>query len=156
MRTCGLFSGHLRRFCRCPVFNGCRIVHSPLPQSLCCGLRCVRRFAGDLHWIVVQRPGTDTVDGLRIQATGQKLIVYAAIIVTLIQAHGAIRLLEREAVANQWNSCCDVGLTIVIVCYFRRIRIDPICSSTESRVRNMMIPSTAATMPSTHVIVKNS
>ncbi|MCO5185842.1 MAG: hypothetical protein M9928_16570 [Anaerolineae bacterium] len=45
-------------------------------------------------------PGTDTVDGLRIQATGQKLIVYAAIIVTLIQAHGAIRLLEREAVAT--------------------------------------------------------
>jgi hypothetical protein len=46
--------------------------------------------------LIFTGPGTDTIEGLRIQATGQKLIVYAAIITTLIQSYGAIRLLERR------------------------------------------------------------
>ena len=47
-------------------------------------------------WLLFNGPNIDTVEGLRVQVTGQKLIAYAAIIVTLIQAHAAIRLLDRE------------------------------------------------------------
>jgi hypothetical protein len=41
-------------------------------------------------------PSTDTASGLKIQVTGQKIIVYAAIIAIFIQAWAALRLTRRE------------------------------------------------------------
>jgi hypothetical protein len=52
-------------------------------------------------WLLFNGPNIDSAEGLRVQVTGQKLIAYAAIITTLIQAYGAIHLLEREAVAAE-------------------------------------------------------
>jgi len=42
-------------------------------------------------WLLTRGPGFDTQEGLIIQATGQKLIVYAAIFTTLLQSVGALR-----------------------------------------------------------------
>ncbi len=42
-------------------------------------------------WLLTQGPGLDTERGLVIQATGQKAIVYAAIVCTWIQSYGALR-----------------------------------------------------------------
>jgi hypothetical protein len=42
-------------------------------------------------WLLTRGPGLDTQEGLIIQATGQKLIVYAAILCTLVQSLGALR-----------------------------------------------------------------
>jgi hypothetical protein len=41
-------------------------------------------------WLLTRGPGLDTQEGLIIQATGQKLIVYAAILCTLVQSYGAL------------------------------------------------------------------
>ena len=41
--------------------------------------------------LITVGPSTDTANGLKIQVTGQKVIVYAAIIATFIQAWGALR-----------------------------------------------------------------
>ncbi|HEY69546.1 MAG TPA: hypothetical protein G4O08_03070 [Anaerolineae bacterium] len=43
-------------------------------------------------WLLTQGPDLETERGLVIQATGQKLIVYAAIVCTWIQSRGALRL----------------------------------------------------------------
>ena len=45
--------------------------------------------------LITRGPDIDTAQGVLIQATGQKIIVYAAIITILIQSWGAIRLLEK-------------------------------------------------------------
>jgi hypothetical protein len=42
--------------------------------------------------LMMRGPGLDTAQGVSIQATGQKLIVYAAILCMFIQARGAARL----------------------------------------------------------------
>jgi hypothetical protein len=42
-------------------------------------------------WLLTQGPGLETERGIVIQATGQKVIVYAAILCTLIQSWGALR-----------------------------------------------------------------
>lgn len=42
-------------------------------------------------WLLTRGPGLETQEGLIIQATGQKLIVYAAILCTLAQSYGALR-----------------------------------------------------------------
>ncbi len=55
-------------------------------------------FAGLLTAYIVlitRGPGMDTAQGVMIQATGQKTIVYAAITTIFIQSWGAIRLLEK-------------------------------------------------------------
>jgi len=41
--------------------------------------------------LITVGPSTDTANGLKIQVTGQKVIVYAAIVATFIQAWGALR-----------------------------------------------------------------
>lgn len=46
-------------------------------------------FLGAYVWLMFEGPSTDTPTGLVIQATGQKVIVYAAIISMYIQAYGA-------------------------------------------------------------------
>jgi hypothetical protein len=43
-------------------------------------------------WLLTRGPGIDTQEGLIIQAIGQKSIVYAAIVCTLVQSYGALRL----------------------------------------------------------------
>ncbi|MBN1179534.1 MAG: hypothetical protein JXD18_09995 [Anaerolineae bacterium] len=48
-------------------------------------------------------PGFDTPEGLLIQATGQKVIVYVAILCTLAESYGALRL-SRGAAANSFSS----------------------------------------------------
>ena len=50
-------------------------------------------------WLMLSGPDSDTVRGAMIQATGQKIIVYAAICCMLIQSVGAIRLWGRGAAA---------------------------------------------------------
>jgi len=50
-------------------------------------------------WLLTQGPGLETTQGAVIQAVGQKLIVYAAIICTGFQSYGALRqvsLAERS------------------------------------------------------------
>jgi hypothetical membrane protein len=42
-------------------------------------------------WLLTQGPDLETQSGLVVQATGQKLIVYAAIVCTWVQSHGALR-----------------------------------------------------------------
>jgi hypothetical protein len=42
-------------------------------------------------WLLTQGPDLETARGLVIQATGQKLIVYAAIVCTFVQSCGALR-----------------------------------------------------------------
>ena len=42
-------------------------------------------------WLMTQGPDIDTLAGLRIQATGQKVIVYAAILCVLVQSYGALQ-----------------------------------------------------------------
>jgi hypothetical protein len=46
-------------------------------------------------WLMMNGPGLDTARGVMIQATGQKIIVYAAIVCMFIQSHGAARLRAR-------------------------------------------------------------
>jgi len=46
-------------------------------------------------WLLTSGPGMETEAGLIIQATGQKLIVYAAILCTLVQSFGALRESSR-------------------------------------------------------------
>jgi hypothetical protein len=46
-------------------------------------------------WLMMSGPGLDTPRGVMIQATGQKIIVYAAIVCAFIQSHGAMRLVRR-------------------------------------------------------------
>ena len=46
-------------------------------------------------WLMMTGPRPDTPRGVMIQATGQKAIVYVAIVCTLIQSWGAARLHER-------------------------------------------------------------
>lgn len=41
--------------------------------------------------LITVGPSTDTANGLKIQVTGQKVIVYAAIVTTFIQAWGSLR-----------------------------------------------------------------
>lgn len=43
-------------------------------------------------WLLFFGPATDTSSGLTIQATGQKIVVYAMIVTVLIEARGARRL----------------------------------------------------------------
>jgi hypothetical protein len=43
-------------------------------------------------WLLFNGPGVDTVSGLHIQATGQKIIVYASIFTVLFQARAAKKL----------------------------------------------------------------
>lgn len=50
-------------------------------------------------WLMLSGPDFDTVRGAMIQATGQKVIVYAAILCMLIQSVGAIRVWERGVTA---------------------------------------------------------
>jgi hypothetical membrane protein len=45
-------------------------------------------------WLLFEGPRPDSPAGLAIQATGQKIIVYAALLTVLIQSYGAIRLHE--------------------------------------------------------------
>lgn len=45
--------------------------------------------------LITRGPGLDTAQGVMIQATGQKIIVYAAILTIFIQSWGAARLLEK-------------------------------------------------------------
>ncbi len=58
-------------------------------------------FAGLLAAYIVlitRGPDIDTAQGVMIQATGQKIIVYAAIVTIFIQSWGAIRLLGKGSV----------------------------------------------------------
>jgi hypothetical protein len=58
-------------------------------------------FAGLLAAYIVlitRGPDVDTAQGLMIQATGQKIIVYAAIITIFIQSWGASRLIRQNHV----------------------------------------------------------
>ena len=57
--------------------------------------------------LITRGPDIDTAQGVMIQATGQKIIVYAAITTIFIQSWGAIRLLERENI----NFDLNVNLT---------------------------------------------
>jgi hypothetical protein len=43
-------------------------------------------------WLLFFGPAADTSSGLTIQATGQKIVVYAMIVTVFIEAHGARRL----------------------------------------------------------------
>ena len=43
-------------------------------------------------WLMMNGPGLDTAWGVMIQATGQKIISYAAIVCIYIQSHGAARI----------------------------------------------------------------
>jgi hypothetical protein len=43
-------------------------------------------------WLLFNGPNLDTLNGLRIQATGQKIIVYASIFTVLFQARAARKL----------------------------------------------------------------
>ena len=57
-------------------------------------------FAGLLAayiMLITRGPDIDTARGVMIQATGQKIIVYAAIITILIQGWGASKLVESRA-----------------------------------------------------------
>jgi hypothetical protein len=47
--------------------------------------------------LITRGPDVDTAQGVMIQATGQKIIVYAAIITIFIQSWGASRMLEMRA-----------------------------------------------------------
>jgi hypothetical protein len=47
-------------------------------------------------WLLTQGPGLETEREIVIQATGQKAIVYAAIMCTLIQSWGALRQERSE------------------------------------------------------------
>jgi hypothetical protein len=47
-------------------------------------------------WLMFKGPSTDTPNGLIIQATGQKIIVYAAIISMFIQSYGARKYAKRQ------------------------------------------------------------
>jgi hypothetical protein len=47
-------------------------------------------------WLLFEGPSTSTPNGLVIQATGQKIVVYAAIISMFVQAYGAWKI-ERSA-----------------------------------------------------------
>jgi hypothetical protein len=49
-------------------------------------------------WLLFEGPRPDSPAGLTIQATGQKIIVYAALLTVLIQSYGAIRLHEVRLV----------------------------------------------------------
>jgi hypothetical protein len=51
-------------------------------------------------WLMLHGPGMDTPRGVMIQATGQKLIVYAAVVCVFIQSWGAERLLSGESAAR--------------------------------------------------------
>ena len=46
-------------------------------------------------WLLTNGPGFETSQGVMVQAAGQKIIVYAAILSMGIQAWGAIRLLDH-------------------------------------------------------------
>jgi hypothetical membrane protein len=48
-------------------------------------------------WLLFSGPSFSSPEGLTIQATGQKIIVYAAIIAVLILANGARRLIQAQA-----------------------------------------------------------
>lgn len=55
-------------------------------------------FAGLLSayiLLITHGPGMETTQGVMIQATGQKIIVYAAITTIFIQSWGAIRIIEK-------------------------------------------------------------
>ena len=47
-------------------------------------------------WLMMNGPGIDTARGVMIQATGQKIIVYAAIVCMFIQSYGVVRLRRRS------------------------------------------------------------
>jgi hypothetical protein len=51
-------------------------------------------------WLMFNGPKPDTPEGLVIQVTGQKIIVYAAIICMLVQSYGALRLTPEERVID--------------------------------------------------------
>jgi hypothetical protein len=46
--------------------------------------------------LITRGPGLETAQGVIIQATGQKIIVYAAILTIFVQSWGAIRVLRQE------------------------------------------------------------
>jgi hypothetical protein len=52
-------------------------------------------------WLLFTGPSPRSPEGLTIQATGQKIIVYAAIITVFIVADGARRLIQAEAARNR-------------------------------------------------------
>jgi hypothetical protein len=55
-------------------------------------------------WLMFNGPKPDTPEGLVIQATGQKMIVYAAIICMFVQGYGAVRL---HAPPLEEQTTCD-------------------------------------------------
>ena len=46
-------------------------------------------------WLLFGGPHADTPNGVRIQATGQKIVVYAEIICMFIQSYGAFKIERR-------------------------------------------------------------
>lgn len=55
-------------------------------------------FAGLLFayvWLLTSGPDTDTLEGLRIQAVGQKIIVYSSLLSIFLQAHSARGLIQK-------------------------------------------------------------
>ncbi|MCL7454639.1 MAG: hypothetical protein M8467_16490 [Anaerolineae bacterium] len=52
-------------------------------------------------WLLFEGPRPGTTAGVTIQATGQKIIVYAALLCVLVQSYGTMRLYEAQANAAE-------------------------------------------------------
>jgi hypothetical protein len=60
------------------------------PRRLACVFALFAVLLAAYVVLITVGPSTDTANGLKIQVTGQKVIVYAAIVTTFIQAWGAL------------------------------------------------------------------
>ena len=69
-------------------------LHSRYPQRYAGAYAVFAALLAAYIWLLTNGPGFDTPQGILIQAVGQKLIVYAAILSMGVQSWGAIQLLK--------------------------------------------------------------
>ena len=95
----------LRRIHLVPPGGGtvfrCHIPQQRLSQALCVHLSGFCAYPGDLPLAAVRRSNADTTNGVRIQATGQKIVVYAEIVCMFIQSYGALKIERRLCATAQ-------------------------------------------------------
>ena len=76
------------------------VLHRRYPKAYAAVYVAFALLLASYLWLLFEGPRPDSPAGLAIQATGQKIIVYAALLTVLIQSYGAIRLHETRPNQN--------------------------------------------------------
>jgi hypothetical protein len=74
------------------IYSVATLLHPNYPKVFALAYVAFAALLAGYVWLMMNGPAADTVRGVMIQATGQKAIVYAAIVCMFVQSYGALRL----------------------------------------------------------------